>query len=55
LRWFMDKLSKGINPETIDVPGLVRVREGIEERLTNIEEVLEMDDRGYRVKDDEQL
>jgi predicted xylose isomerase-like sugar epimerase len=50
----VDKLSKVINPENIDVPGLVRVLQGIEERLTNIEQVLDMDDSGYRVNDEGQ-
>jgi hypothetical protein len=44
-----DTISKSINPENIDVPGLVKVLEGMEERLAKIEEVLEMDDRGYRM------
>jgi hypothetical protein len=44
----VDKLSKVINIENIDVPGLVKILEGMEERIANIEEVLEMDDRGYR-------
>jgi predicted xylose isomerase-like sugar epimerase len=50
----VDKLSKVIKPENIDVRGLVRVLQGIEERLTNIEQVLDMDDSGYRVNDEGQ-
>jgi hypothetical protein len=50
----MGKLSEVINPENIDIPGLISVLKGIEERLANIEEVLEMDDLGDRVNDVEQ-
>jgi hypothetical protein len=39
----MDKLSEVINPENIDVPGLVEVLKGMEERLCDIEEVLKID------------
>jgi hypothetical protein len=51
----MDKLSEVINPENIDVPGLVQVLKGMEERISNIEDVLEMDDLGYRMNNEEQV
>jgi hypothetical protein len=38
-----DSISKIIDPENIDVPGLVKILEGMEERIANIEEALGTD------------
>jgi hypothetical protein len=49
----MDKPSKVINPENIDLPGLIDLLKSLEERISNIEDVLEMDELGYRANSEE--